>query len=64
MRNLRNRLKEEPAAPYRRELQEMVHFEKYDMGKFRSEKEILTFLEKLLDHRKEQSKPAKPTEAS
>lgn len=48
----------QPAAPYRRELQEMVDFEKYDMGKFRSGKEILKFLEKVLHHREGQSTSA------
>lgn len=33
-----------PPTPYRRELKEMVHFEKYDMSKFRSHDEIFKFL--------------------
>ncbi len=31
-------------APYRRELSEMVHFEKYDMSKFRSTKDIQEYI--------------------
>lgn len=31
-------------SPYRRELSEMVHYEKYDMSKFRSSQDILNFI--------------------
>lgn len=31
-------------TPYRRELSEMVHYEKYDMSKFRSNNDIQEFI--------------------
>lgn len=34
----------EPAPPYRRELKEIVHFEKYDSGKYRTGEDIIKFL--------------------
>jgi nitroreductase len=37
----------EPAAPYRRELSEMVHYEKYDPSKFRTDDDIIQYLRKL-----------------
>ena len=37
----------EPLPPYRRELKEMVHLEKYDRSKFRSGEEIIKFLRHL-----------------
>jgi nitroreductase len=36
-----------PPPAYRRELQEIVHFEKYDNGKFRSMDDIIKFLQQL-----------------
>ncbi len=38
-----------PLPPYRRELREIVHFEKYDRTKFRSGEEIIKFLKELRD---------------
>jgi nitroreductase len=37
----------EPRPPYRRELEEMVHYEKYDMSKFRKGDQIIEFIRKL-----------------
>jgi len=37
----------EPALPYRRELEEILHYEKYDKSKYRSGKDIYNFLLKL-----------------
>jgi nitroreductase len=37
----------DPLPPYRREFEEIVHFEKYDRKKFRSGEEIIEFFHKL-----------------
>lgn len=37
----------EPQPPYRREIEEITHHEKYDMSKFRSGDQIIDFLRKL-----------------
>lgn len=37
----------EPSPPYRRELKEIVHFEKYDRSKYRSGEDILNFIRDL-----------------
>ncbi len=37
----------EPAPPYRREISEILHFERYDMSKYRSHEEILKYIAKL-----------------
>lgn len=34
----------DPAAPYRRELNEIVHYEKYDHSKYRTDEDIVDFL--------------------
>ena len=34
-------------TPYRRELNELVHFEKYDMSKYRSHEEVQEFIRRL-----------------
>ena len=44
----------EPAPPYRRELEEIVHFEKYDRSKYRSGEDIIRFLYDL----RKRTKPA------
>jgi nitroreductase len=36
-----------PAPPYRRELSEMVHYDTYDMSKYRSTKKIQEFIKEL-----------------
>jgi nitroreductase len=41
----------EPAPSWRRELNKMVHYEKYDLTKFRSGDDVFNF---LIDHRKRQ----------
>jgi nitroreductase len=33
-----------PAAPYRRELKEIVHYEKYDQSKYRTDEDVVKFL--------------------
>ncbi len=40
----------EPEPPYRRELKEIVHFEKYDKSKYRSGDDIVKFLYDLRGH--------------
>jgi len=40
----------EPKKPYRRELREMVHYEKYDMAKYRSHEAIQEFIRALRQH--------------
>ena len=47
-------------SPYRRNLDELVHFEKYDMSKFRSINDIQEFI-KFLRQRHEKAK-AYPSE--
>jgi len=42
----------EPEPPYRRELSEIVHFEKYDRSKYRSGDDIVKFLYELRGHTK------------
>jgi nitroreductase len=37
----------EPRPPYRRSIEEIVHWEKYDMSKFRSGEQIIEFIRKL-----------------
>ena len=37
----------DPVSPYRRELEEIVHFENYDMGKYRSTEGIINFIADL-----------------
>lgn len=44
----------EPSAPYRRELKEIIHFEKYDQSKSRSGNDIFDFLLTL----RQRTKPA------
>ncbi len=46
----------EPKIPYRRELKEIVHYEKYDMAKYRSHEDVQEFIRKL----RELSKPVYP----
>ncbi|MBI4296150.1 MAG: nitroreductase family protein, partial [Chloroflexi bacterium] len=36
-----------PPRPYRRELKEIVHFEKYDTNKYRSGEDVIQFLRRL-----------------
>ena len=36
-----------PSAPYRRELSELLHFDKYDRSKFRTGQDIIDFIKKL-----------------
>ena len=42
----------EPSLPYRRELKEILHFDKYDRTRFRSGEDILKFLRDLRDRTK------------
>jgi nitroreductase len=42
----------DPPPPYRRELKEMAHFEKYDQAKFRSGEDIIKFLYGLRERTK------------
>jgi nitroreductase len=42
----------EPSRPYRRELKEIIHFEKYDRTKFRSGEDIIKFLHGLRNRTK------------
>ena len=42
----------EPRAPYRREPEEFVHFEKYDLAKFRSGEQIIQSISKLRERTK------------
>jgi len=44
----------EPAPPYRRELKEIIHFERYDLARFRSGDDIYEFLLNL----RQRTKPA------
>jgi len=44
----------EPAPNYRRELDEIIHFDKYDKSKYRSGEDIISFLNEL----RERTKPA------
>ena len=37
----------EPAPPYRRKLEELVHKEKYDISRFRSDEDIVKFISNL-----------------
>ena len=37
----------DPASPYRRELEDIVHFEKYDMAKYRSVEDVIGFITAL-----------------
>lgn len=39
-----------PAPPYRRKLKEIVHYEKYDRSKYRSDEDIVEFLALLRKH--------------
>jgi nitroreductase len=39
----------EPAPPYRRELDEIVHYEKYDRSKYRTGEDVIKFLYHLRD---------------
>ena len=41
-----------PAAPYRRKLEEMVHWDTYDMKKFRDDEQIIEFIRSLRKHTK------------
>jgi nitroreductase len=50
----------EPGAAYRRELEEMVHIEKYDHSKFRSTGDIVKFIYKL----RGKTAPAYPDKSS
>ena len=40
----------EPKKPYRRELQEIVHYEKYNMAKYRSHEAVQEFIRTLRQH--------------
>lgn len=44
----------EPAAPYRRDLKEIIHYEKYDQSKYRSGEDIYNYLLTL----RQQTRPA------
>ena len=46
----------EPKIPHRRELKEIVHYEKYDMSRYRSHEDVQEFIRKL----RELSKPVYP----
>ena len=48
----------EPPPPYRRELKEIVHYEKYDKSKYRSTEDIIKYLLFLRGHLREQTAPA------
>jgi len=48
----------EPPPPYRRELKEIVHFEKYDRSKYRSGDDIIKFIRNLRHHLRKQTEPA------
>lgn len=37
----------QPPTPYRRSIEEIVHYEKYDMSKFRSGEQIINFIREL-----------------
>ncbi len=41
-----------PAAPYRRELKEIVHYEEYDQSRYRTTDDIVMFLDRLRKHTK------------
>ncbi len=49
----------EPGRSYRRELREFVHYDKYDMSKYRSHQEVQEFIRQL----RERSKPVYPLSA-
>jgi nitroreductase len=51
-----------PPAPYRRQLKEIVHYEKYDHSKQRSEDDILDFLKHIREMAKPAYQPAKELE--
>ena len=40
----------EPRPPYRRNAEEFVHYEKYDMSKFRSGDQVIDFVRRLREH--------------
>ncbi len=42
----------EPPPPYRRTLEEITHYEKYDMSKFRSDEQIVDFIRELRNRTK------------
>lgn len=41
-----------PAAPYRRKLEDIVHWDTYDMSKFRKDEQIIEFIRALRKHTK------------
>ena len=42
----------EPRSPYRRELKELVHYEKYDLSRYRTDDDIYNFIVELRRHTK------------
>lgn len=48
----------QPPPAYRREIGEIVHFEKYDRSKYRSGEDVIKFLRELRRHLKRQTGPA------
>jgi nitroreductase len=42
----------EPSPPYRRELKEMVHYDKYDRSKYRTGEDIVNFVKALKKQKK------------
>ena len=52
----------DPPAPYRRQLQEIVHYEKYDHSRLRTEDDILDYIRKLREMAKSTYARAKELE--
>lgn len=48
----------EPAPTFRRELEEIVHYEKYDKSKYRTGADVISFIRLIRRYLHEQNKPA------